>query len=116
MNYKDQIDTNGTQHRKLDNLFPFLTWNRGFGPWSLSLNYAIRATRPSYWQMRDAMEYHSRCIYEAGNPQLQNTVNQTLSLTSKYKWLILGADDVHTARKILEWAEPWQPDLPPFGQ
>lgn len=57
--------------------------------------------------MRDAMEYHSRYIYEAGNPQLRNTINQTLSLTSNYKWLILGAEYLHAARKILEWAEPY---------
>lgn len=107
MNYEDQLDSGKTQHRKQDNLFPFLTWSLPLGPWSLSLNYAVRTTRPSYWQMRDAMEYHSRYIYEAGNPQLRNTINQTLSLTGNYKWLILGADYVHAARKIMEWAEPY---------
>lgn len=107
MNYKDLIDTSKAQHRKQDNIFPFLSWSRCFGLWSMSLNYAVRTTRPSYWQMRDAMEYHSRYIYEAGNPHLQNTINQTLSLTGNYKWLILGADYVHAAHKILEWAEPY---------
>lgn len=107
MNYEDRIDTNKAQHRKQDNFFPSLTWSQVFGPWSMSLNYAVRTTRPNYWQLRDAMEYHSRYIYEAGNPQLQNTINQTLSLTGNYKWLILGADYVHAARKILEWAEPY---------
>ncbi len=107
MHYDDQHDTNRNQHRTQDNFFPFFTWDRGFGPWSMSLNYAVHTTRPTYWQMRDGMEYHSRYIYEAGNPQLRNTINQTLSLTGNYKWLILGAEYVHAARKILEWAEPY---------
>ncbi len=107
MRYEDLLGNGQNQHRRQDNLFPFLTWSRGFGPWSLSLNYATRTTRPSYWQMRDAMEYHSRYIYEAGNPYLQNTINQMLSLTGNYKWLIVGADYLHAARKILEWAEPY---------
>ena len=107
MHYDDQHDASQNQHRSQDNFFPFLTWSRNFDLWSVSLNYAVHTTRPTYWQMRDAMEYHSRYIYEAGNPQLRNTINQTLSLTSNYKWLILGAEYLHAARKILEWAEPY---------
>ena len=107
MNYNDILDVGKEQNRKQDNFFPFLTWSRSFGPWSLNLNYSVRTRRPTYWQMRDAMEYHSRYIYEAGNPQLRNTINQTLSLTGNSKWLILGADYLHAAHKILEWAEPY---------
>ena len=107
MNYDDMLDVSKSQSRKQDNIFPFLTWSRVFGPWSLNLNYAVRTRRPTYWQMRDATEYHSRYIYEAGNPQLRNTINQTLSLTGNYKWLILGADYLHAAHKIMGWAEPY---------
>ena len=107
MDYEDLLDAGKAQHRTQDNVFPFLTWSRGFGPWSLNLNYSVRTTRPSYWQLRDAMEYHSRYIYEAGNPHLRNTINQTASLTSNYQWLVLGAEYLHAARKILEWAEPY---------
>ena len=107
MQYDDLQNADKAQHRTQDNLFPFLSWSRPFGPWSLSLNYAIRTRRPTYWQLRDAMEYHSRYIYEAGNPHLRNTINQTLSLTGNYKWLVFGADYLHAARKILQWAEPY---------
>ncbi|MCQ2246853.1 MAG: outer membrane beta-barrel protein [Bacteroidaceae bacterium] len=107
MNYDDMLDVTKNQQRKLDNLFPSITWNRAFGSWSLNLNYAVRTRRPTYWQMRNAMEYHSRYIYEAGNPQLRNTINQTLSLTGNYKWLVLGIDYLHAAHKIQEWAEPY---------
>lgn len=107
MNYDDKQSASKAQHRTQDNIFPFLTWSRGFGHWSLNLNYSVRTTRPTFWQMRDAMEYHSRYIYEAGNPHLRNTINQTVSLTSNYKWLILGTEYLNAARKILEWAEPY---------
>lgn len=105
--YEDLLESENNNNTKQDELYPFFSWSKGFGPLNLSLNYTVKTIRPQYWQLIDAMRYHSRFIYERGNPQLDNTVDHTLSLSANYKWLVFGFDYLNAKRAIMEWACPY---------
>lgn len=107
LNYRNLMSCDDKMLRKQSNVFPSLSWSRSYGPWKLSLVYAEKTTRPTFWQLRDALQYHSRFVFESGNPTLRNTVNNSFSAKANYHWLIMGVDYLHAARKIVEWAEPF---------
>lgn len=106
--YEDILVPANNNKTKQYELYPFFSWCKGFGPLNLSLNYTVRTIRPQYWQLIDAMTYHSRFIYERGNPQLDNTVDQTLSLSANYKWLVFSFDYLNAKCAIMGWATPYQ--------
>lgn len=107
MDYRDNLNTDKNTIRKQDNFFPFFSWSKTFGSVNLSANFTVKTRRPNYWQLREATRYHSRYIFESGNAQLKNTINQTLSLMGNYKWLTAGVEYLNAAHKILQWAEPY---------
>jgi len=105
--YEDIHESANNNKTRQDELFPFFSWSKGFGPLNLSLNYTVRTVRPQYWQLIDAMRYHSKFIYENGNPQLDNTIDQTLSLSANYKWLVFAFDYLNAKRAIIDWADSY---------
>lgn len=107
MDYQDKVNAIKNNVRQQDNFFPSISWSQTFGNFGLSANYSIKTRRPNYWQLRDVTRYHSRYIYESGNAQLQNTINQTLSLMGNYHWLTCGIEYLNAAHKILDWGEPY---------
>ena len=108
--YADILVPANNNRAKQNELYPFFSWSKSFGLLNLSLNYTVKTIRPQYWQLIDAMKYHSRFIYERGNPQLDNTVDYTLSLSANYKWLVYGFDYIDAKHAIMEWATPYYND------
>lgn len=107
MLFEDCYNTQFNERKTKHNLFPYISAGTKIGNWGLLANYTVKTTRPTYWQLRDAMEYHSQYVIEGGNPKLQNTINQELSLKAKYKWLILGAEYLYAQNKIVKWGTPF---------
>ena len=57
--------------------------------WNMQLNYSRRINRPTYWQLRNFIQYDNRYTYEGGNPLLQPQLNHRLELSAIYSWLSL---------------------------
>ena len=57
--------------------------------WNWQLNYSRRINRPSYWQLRNFIQYDNRYTYEGGNPLLRSQLNHRLELSVIYSWLSL---------------------------
>ena len=110
MDYKDVLNPATKMNRKRDEFFPFFSVNETFGPVNMTLSYSVKTRRPSFWQLNDAMQYHSHYVYERGNSQLRNTINKTLALMTSYKWLMLEVDYLNARYKILKWCLPYNDD------
>ena len=93
--YEGGIRIDG-QSRKYDNVFPTLGFSLPVGKTQLSLNYSGSIKRPSYWDLRSNVTYANRYTYESGNPLLQPSIIQRLSLDASWKWIYFNVGYAHT--------------------
>ena len=75
--------------RRYDQWLPnaSLSWSKG--KWGARLDYNKRTLRPSYWALRNFLQYDNRYQFEGGNPQLRPQVKHTVGLDARYSWLSL---------------------------
>ena len=67
------------------NWFPSAGVNYSAKSFSASLNYRNTIYRPSYYQLRNSVQYDSPYMYEGGNPYLKPTNINTLSILFMWK-------------------------------
>lgn len=102
--YIDEVGT-GSFGRKYDNLFPSLSYANQFGPVQVMFSYRARTIRPSFSQLDGTIRYHSRFIYQSGNPKLQPQTSQELNLTGNWKFLTFVAQYARIDNTITQWSE-----------
>ncbi len=104
------------QCRTYDDLFPSLSVSaqlpssregQGVG---LSLSYAKRTTRPSYWQLSSDVYYENRLNMQTGNPYLKPIKYHNLNMSVMWKWLFLTTNFTHCVDPILYSAESLEED------
>ena len=97
------------QSRNYNDLFPSfsastsitLSKDKPGNSLQLSLSYAKRATRPSYWQLSSDVIYENRLNRQTGNPFLKPIKYHNLSAMVMWKWLYLNANFSHCVDPIL---------------
>jgi hypothetical protein len=77
---------------------------------SLSLSYAKRTTRPSYWQLSSDVYYENRLNMQTGNPYLKPIKYHNLNMSVMWKWLFLTTNFTHCVDPILYSAESLEED------
>lgn len=77
--------------------------------WNLQLNYSRRINRPSYWQLRNFIQYDNRYTYEGGNPLLRPELNHRLELSAIYSWLNLLVRYTYSQNTMC-WVPVVEPD------
>ena len=88
-NYYNQGMLMEDQSRNYHHIFPSVGLMARAGQVQLMLNYAMKIKRPHYWQLRSSVTYANRFTWDSGNPFLQPTINNEVSLMAMYKWLNL---------------------------
>ena len=73
---------------------------------NVQLNYSRRINRPSYWALRNFIQYDNRYIYEGGNPLLQPEMNHNIELSAIHSWLNLTARYTYSNNTMA-----WMPSL-----
>ena len=87
--------------RIYNNLFPSLSLSYSKGLTNLDLSYRTIVRRPSYYQLRNDVQYNNSFSAEGGNPELKPTYTHRFSMTIQHRDLILDAaykyhkDDSH---------------------
>jgi len=91
-NYFTNHEKNNEQSYISHNLFPniALTYSKGSSKMMLSYRKVIR--RPSYYELRNNIQYDNPYVYETGNPYLQPTIINNLSFLFHQKNFQLMAD------------------------
>ena len=100
------------QSRTYDNVFPTLGLSLPVGKAQLSLNYSGSIARPSYWSLRSNLTYANRYTYEGGNPLLQPSIIQRLSLDASWKWIYFNIGYRHTKDVMIQIGRAYSEDDP----
>ena len=100
------------QSRKYDNVFPTLGLSLPVGKAQLSLNYSGSIARPSYWNLRSNLTYANRYTYEGGNPLLQPSIIQRLSLDASWKWIYFNMGYAHTKDVMVQIGRAYSEEDP----
>ena len=100
------------QSRTYNNVFPTLGLSLPVGKVQLSLNYSGSIARPSYWSLRSNLTYANRYTYEGGNPLLQPSIIQRLSLDASWKWIYFNIGYRHTKDVMIQIGRAYSEDDP----
>lgn len=85
--YHENKEEKPTVERIYKELYPTASLTYPIGSVSLSLAYSKRTSRPTFYQLRNSMEYSSRFLYSRGNPYLRSSQIHDLSLNAGYRFL-----------------------------
>ena len=103
LEYDDAMNPAEYQHRSMDEWFPTASYSVALGKVQTALSYSMKTSRPSFFDMNDAVTYISRYMYQAGNSQLLNERVRDLTLNLSYKWVTLTASYEHLTNPITQW-------------
>lgn len=90
------------QSRTYNKLFPTARLSASLGRSAFQFSYTKHYNRPLYSQLSSTTVYVNRYLYESGNPLLQNSYCDELSLDWSYRWITLMASFQHTEGQIVE--------------
>ncbi len=76
----------------------------------LSLSYAKRIRRPSYWQLSSDVIYANRLNMQTGNPYLKPIKYHNINTMAMWKWLYLNVNFSHCVDPILYTVESLESD------
>ena len=100
------------QSRTYDNVFPTVAISLPVGKAQFSLSYTGSIERPSYWDLRSNVTYANRYTYESGNPLLQPSLINRLSLDASWKWLYFNVRYMHTKDVMVQTSAAYSEDDP----
>ncbi|WP_027452298.1 outer membrane beta-barrel family protein [Segatella albensis] len=100
----------GEQSHIYDNLFPTASLMFPIKKSILMLSYAKKYERPLYSQLSGTVSYVNRYLYQSGNPFLKSQYDDNLSLTFRYRWLILMGNYTYTDGKIIDECQQYGND------
>ncbi|SUB88715.1 TonB-linked outer membrane protein, SusC/RagA family [Porphyromonas macacae] len=90
-NYYDHGKYIPEQSKKYGNIFPSLALSMPVGKTQMQLTYAADIYRPSYYELRDGVQYDNRYTYDSGNPFLVPSISRNISYALSWKWLNFSA-------------------------
>ena len=93
------------QCRTYNDLFPSIALSTSVKDCRLSISYAKRTTRPSYWQLSSDVIYENRLNLQTGNPYLKPIKYHNLNAMIMWKWFYLTTNFSHCVDPILYTAE-----------
>ncbi|MBQ7179874.1 MAG: outer membrane beta-barrel protein [Bacteroidaceae bacterium] len=70
--------------------------------WSLQTAYTRKSHRPTYWQLRNFVQYDNRYTYEGGNPRLQSEQDHRLEFSLLRRWISFTAEYEY-AQNAIAW-------------
>ena len=108
--YYDNGSKEDEQSRNYGRFFPSLLVTVPFKVSALQLSYSRKYKRPLYSQFISTVYYENRYFYESGNPYLQPSLIDAISLVFKYRWLIAIANYNHIKDRIISLSAPYSED------
>lgn len=103
------------QSRKYDHLFPSFALSFPLGKVQMQLAYRASIKQPTYWDLRGNITYGNRYTYETGNPLLQPTTIQSLSLNTIYRWMSLSLSYNHYKNDYTNYVRTYSEENPTIG-
>ena len=98
------------QCRTYNDFFPSASVSTSAKNLQFSFSYAMRTTRPSYWQLSSDVIYESRLNRQTGNPYLKPIKYHNFNISVMWKWLYLMTNYSHCVDPILYTAGTLEED------
>ncbi len=102
--YDDLLTSANSMSRHTDDFFPTLSWANQWGSWQTSLSYSMRTSRPSYWQLSEAILYLNPYSLQQGDPKLKNATRHELDANVRWKWMNLYMSYEQRDNSISQWS------------
>lgn len=93
--------------RKYNRVLPSVNLVFPIGKVVLQAGYARKYNRPLYSQLSSTVTYVNQYLYECGNPLLQPSVSDNLSLNLRWKWLMFMGSYRHVNDQIITSASSY---------
>ena len=100
--YKDATKT----HKVFNNFFPSFSVDASIGQVGLNLSYTSKIARPSYRQLSNDVQYASMYSLNTGNPLLENTTINDLSLIMDWNFIQFVLDYSTRHHDIIYYSYP----------
>lgn len=102
--YTDKLDAVNTMSRYTDDLFPSVSWANQWGAWQASLAYSVKTSRPSYWQLSEAVQYLNPYSLQQGDPKLRNATTYEVSANARWQFFNLYVAYEQRNKAITQWS------------
>lgn len=99
--YYEDKSTEPTVNRTYKEVYPTLSLSLPVDQVNFSLVYSKRTARPSFYQLRNGIEYTSRFIYSEGNPYLRSSQLHDVSLNAGYRFLQMSVGYYYTKDRMI---------------
>ena len=107
-NYYEYGKRIASQSKTYGNWFPSLSLSWPVGNAQMQLSYSTDIKRPSYQNLRSAIQYDNRYTYETGNPLLTSEISRNLDYELTYKWLTFDVSYCHTSDPIMSYVNTYK--------
>lgn len=92
---------NYEQSHVYDKFFPTASLSLPIGKTMVQLSYSKQCYRPLYSQLSNTVHYVNKYLYQSGNPYLQPSYSDNISLNLRYRWLALTANYKKVQNQII---------------
>lgn len=92
---------NHEQSHVYDKFFPTASLSLPIGKTMVQLSYSKQCYRPLYSQLSNTVHYVNKYLYQSGNPYLQPSYSDNISLNLRYRWLALTANYKKVRNQII---------------
>lgn len=92
---------NHEQSHVYDKFFPTASLSLPIGKTIVQLSYSKQCYRPLYSQLSNTVHYVNKYLYQSGNPYLQPSYSDNISLNLRYRWLALTANYKKVQNQII---------------
>ena len=92
---------NHEQSHVYDKFFPTASLSLPIGKTMVQLSYSKQCYRPLYSQLSNTVHYVNKYLYQSGNPYLQPSYSDNISLNLRYRWLALTANYKKVQKQII---------------
>ena len=96
-----------SQSKRFSDLFPSLSISFPIGDSQIQVNYASDINRPSYYQLRNGIQYDNRYTYESGNPYLLPSKSRNLGFYFTWSSIAFSAIYSHISDEICSIVKPY---------
>lgn len=90
------------------NFLPSLMLSLPIGDWQMQLGYGTDIQRPTYYAMRNSIQYDNKYTYEAGNPYLVSQISRNVNYDISYKWMSANMMYSHVSDPLLLYSQPYK--------
>ena len=92
---------NHEQSHVYDKFFPTASLSLPIGKTMVQLSYSKQCYRPLYSQLSNTVHYVNKYLYQSGNPYLQPSYSDNITLNLRYRWLALTANYKKVQNQII---------------